>query len=55
MKLSEAIQIINFDVYDRCITEEEQLEAQMVFWRDLYGVTIKNPGAERYYYYLSCG
>lgn len=43
MKLSEAIQIINFDVYDRCITEEEQLEAQMVFWRDLYGVTIKNP------------
>jgi hypothetical protein len=43
MKLSEAIQIINCDVYDKCTTEEEQLEAQTVFWRDLYGVTIKNP------------
>lgn len=43
MKLSEAIKIINYDVYDKCVTEEEQLEAQIVFWKDLYGVTIKNP------------
>ena len=43
MKLSEAIKIINYDVYDRYVTEEEELEAQIVFWRDLFGVTIKNP------------
>lgn len=43
MKLSEAIKIINYDVYDRCVTKEEELEAQMVFWRDLFGVSIKNP------------
>jgi hypothetical protein len=42
MKLSEAIKIINHDVYDRCITEEEILEAHMVFWKAL-GVNIKNP------------
>jgi hypothetical protein len=43
MKLSEAVKIINYDVYDRCITEEELLEAQTVFWKTLFGVDIKNP------------
>lgn len=43
MKLSEAIKIMDYGVYDRCVAEEEQLEAQMVFWRDLCGVDIKNP------------
>ena len=43
MKLREAIKIINYDVYDRCVTKEEELEAQMVFWRDLFGVSIKRP------------
>lgn len=43
MKLSEAIKIIDYSVDQQCPTKEEQLEAEMVFWKDLLGVTINNP------------
>ena len=43
MNLSEAIKIINQDVGYTSVTKEKELEAQMVFWRDLFGVTINNP------------
>jgi hypothetical protein len=42
MELSEAIKIINYEVYDRCVTKEEEVEAQRVFWRDLFKVDIQN-------------
>lgn len=42
MKLSEAIKIIDYDI-DRYVTKEEEVEALIVFWRDLFGVNLQNP------------
>ena len=39
MDLNEAINIIN---YEKCATEQEQLEAQKVFWKELFKVDVQN-------------